>query len=260
MASSRQIAGNPRLIKRFLNTLSIRMAIARTQGVTVDEAVLAKMLLFERCGGDAAYAALVAEINDDSEGRPRSLRPLEEKALANEELDPLPDGWDAAFTQDWLAVPPALAGSDLRPVVHVSREHLPIITAADQLSSEAASLLAALVELTEPSVLLNARLTTLAKRERAMIMDHLLSRARQVQEWSRKEVAASLTLAKVDAEQGQRLAAFLREIPAAQLKAALVPTIQAEAWADGVFNEWNAAPDVPKPVKNAIANARKRLS
>ena len=49
--------GNPRLIKRFLNALSIRMTISNAQGVGVDEAVLAKLLLFERLGNPKAYAA-----------------------------------------------------------------------------------------------------------------------------------------------------------------------------------------------------------
>ncbi|MBH2019190.1 MAG: hypothetical protein I8H91_06440, partial [Burkholderiales bacterium] len=50
MTSAIGISGNPRLIKRFLNALSIRMAMSRAQGVGVDEAELAKVLLFERCG------------------------------------------------------------------------------------------------------------------------------------------------------------------------------------------------------------------
>jgi predicted KAP-like P-loop ATPase len=50
MTTASGIAGNPRLIKRFLNALEIRMAISKAHGVGVDEAVLAKMLLFERVG------------------------------------------------------------------------------------------------------------------------------------------------------------------------------------------------------------------
>ena len=41
MTTSDRISGNPRLIKRFLNALSIRMTISAAQGVGVDEAVLA---------------------------------------------------------------------------------------------------------------------------------------------------------------------------------------------------------------------------
>jgi predicted KAP-like P-loop ATPase len=50
MTSAKEIAGNPRLIKRFLNALSLRLSLAKEQGVSVDEAVLTKLLLFERCG------------------------------------------------------------------------------------------------------------------------------------------------------------------------------------------------------------------
>src|SRR5690606_21140031 len=49
MTTALQINGNPRLIKRFLNTLWIRLAVAKSQGVAVDESTLAKVLLFERC-------------------------------------------------------------------------------------------------------------------------------------------------------------------------------------------------------------------
>jgi len=41
-------------MKRFLNTLSIRLSTARAQDVTVDEAALAKILVFERCGNETA--------------------------------------------------------------------------------------------------------------------------------------------------------------------------------------------------------------
>ena len=69
MTTASQIGGNPRLIKRFLNALSIRMAISNAQGVGVDEAVLAKMLLFERCAVPKAYDALTKAVNNDDEGK-----------------------------------------------------------------------------------------------------------------------------------------------------------------------------------------------
>jgi predicted KAP-like P-loop ATPase len=56
MTTASGIVGNPRLIKRFLNALSFRMAISNVQGVGVDEAVLAKLLLFERLGNPTAFA------------------------------------------------------------------------------------------------------------------------------------------------------------------------------------------------------------
>ena len=81
MVSASQIAGNPRLVKRFLNALSIRMAISRAHDVGVDEAVLAKMLLFERCGNPKAYDALTAAVNNDPDGRPMFLAEWEQGLL-----------------------------------------------------------------------------------------------------------------------------------------------------------------------------------
>ena len=87
MVSASQIAGNPRLVKRFLNALSIRMAISSAHDVGVDEAVLAKMLLFERCGNQKAYGSLTAAVNNDPDGKPVFLAEWEQKATAGEELE-----------------------------------------------------------------------------------------------------------------------------------------------------------------------------
>jgi predicted KAP-like P-loop ATPase len=73
MITSSEIAGNPSLIRRFLNALSIRMAISNAHGVGVDEAVLAKMLLFERYAPPSAFLELTREVNNDDEGKPRLL-------------------------------------------------------------------------------------------------------------------------------------------------------------------------------------------
>lgn len=254
MASSPQIAGNPRLIKRFLNTLAIRTAIARAQSVTIDETALAKMLLFERCGGDAAYAALVAAINDDAEGKPRSLAPLEEQVSAGLPIETWPKGWDGEFAENWLALEPQFADLDLRPVVHVSREHLPLLTAADRLSSEAASIFEAIVQLTQSTTMFNDRIAALGKHQIGLLMDRLLAHARQVQEWkgTTKELAWCLTVTHVDADQGRRFAALLENVPVGQLRAGLILAVAREPWAPALFEKWLANPDLLTPVKRAI--------
>jgi len=146
MATATKIAGNPRLIKRFLNTVSIRMSIAKLQGVTVDEEVLAKLLLFERCADESAYRELVKAVNEDDEGKARFIKKLEEAVAAGEECDDPPTGWKSDFVRDWLALDPSFTDLDLRPAMYVSREHLPLITPADQMSPEAVALLAAVLD------------------------------------------------------------------------------------------------------------------
>lgn len=257
MTTANQIAGNPRLIKRFLNALSIRMAISNAHGVGVDEAVLAKMLLFERCTPTAAYEALTAAVNNDDEGKPRFLTAWEEKALAGEELE-LKEPWDHPFIREWLTVPPRLADIDLRGVLYVSREHAPLITPEDRLSSEAAELLGAILEQPEMAAALQERLARVPRPEMTVIMDRVLERARQIQEWGTPPILeAALAVTGADPAQGPRLAAFLRERPAAQIKPGIVPKIGDQPWAKDVFDAWYAS-DVAPPVKGAITQERKR--
>jgi predicted KAP-like P-loop ATPase len=87
MTTASGISGNPHLVKRFLNALAIRMTISKAQGVGVDEAVLAKLLLFERLGNPKAYAELIAAVSANDSGKPTFLADWEEKANAGAELD-----------------------------------------------------------------------------------------------------------------------------------------------------------------------------
>ena len=145
MTSATGVVGNPRLIKRFLNALSIRMAIARSQGVGVDEAVLAKLLILERYGGPKAFPELTRRVGANATGKPGFLAEWETEALAG--ADPSVDEhFDSPFFKEWLALPPALADTDLRGALYVSREHLPPIAPEGRLSPEASELLMALVQ------------------------------------------------------------------------------------------------------------------
>ena len=251
MTTASGIVGNPRLIKRFLNALSIRMAISRAQGVGVDEAVLAKLLLFERLGNSKAYAELITAVSASDSGKPAFLGEWEEKSNAGKELA-LQAPWDDSFVREWLTLPPALADRDLRGALYVSREHAPLITPEDRLSSEAAELLMALLQHPEMAGNLKDRLARVPRAESTIIMDRLLERALQEQEWGVPPILeACLAVTTADPPQGPRLAAFLRDRPAAQIQPNIVPKIGDQPWAAGVFEKWNQA-DVGKPVKAAI--------
>ena len=258
MTTTSQIGGNPRLIKRFLNALSIRMTISRAHGVGVDETVLTKMLLFERCAAPAAYDALAKHINNDTEGKPRFLFAWEESALAGDDLN-LGEPWDDPFIHEWLAVLPRLADIDLRGVLYVSREHAPLITAEDRLSSEGAEILAAILEYPEVAAQLHDRLVGLLRPEATILMDRILERARQEQEWGAPPILdAGLAVVAADPVQGSRLAAFLRERPLSQIKPSIVPKIGDQPWAVDVFKTWYESSVAP-PVKAAITRERKNI-
>lgn len=256
MTTAKDISGNPRLIKRFLNALSIRMAMSRAQGVGVDESELAKVLLFERCGNPKAYAELIKSVMEADDGKPNVIAQWEQDATAGKELN-VKAPWDDPFISEWLRLPPLLGNSDLRGALYVSREHAPLITPEDRLSAEAAELLEGLLEHPEMAAGIKDRLIALARSETSVIMDRLLGRARQEQEWGTPAILdACMVVAVADPPQGQRLAGFLQERPALQIKASIVPKIADEVWARGVFATWDGDDDISKPVKNAI-KARK---
>lgn len=257
MVGASGIAGNPRLIKRFLNALSIRMTISKAQGVGVDEAVLAKLMLFERLGESKAFADLVSKVNSSDSGKPTFLREWEKAASAGASLT-LDEPWKGAFVEEWLRLPPSLADLDLRGALYVSREHSPLISPEDRLSSDAAELLGALLAQPGMAASLKGRLSGLSRVEAAVLMDRVLEKARQEQEWGVPDIfEAAMALAEIDPSSQARLAAFLRERPAAQIRANIIPRIADFPWAQAVLDAWETA-ETSKPVKGAIkSHARK---
>lgn len=251
MTSASGIHGNPRLIKRFLNALAIRMSISRAHGVGVDEAALVKLMLFERSGNPKAFEELMKAVAADKHGKPEMLAGWEADVKQGKDFT-LNQPWDHPFVKEWLALPPALADKDLRGAIYVSREHAPIITDEDRLSSNAAELLTALLDSPDMAPQLKGALGQLAPVEISVIMDRLLDKAGNEQEWGVPPVLdAMLVIAGIDRLQGPRLAAFLKERPPAQIQAGIVPKLKDESWAKSVFDYWQSL-DVSTPVKAAI--------
>ena len=152
--------GNPRQIKRFLNSLFIRRSIAKARGFSVNETILAKLMLAERFQQDFyEYLADVAMRAGD--GRVITVGELEGMVRGNGSSGVATDNnganakntptrvdedlmkWaDREWMQRWLTLPPALGGVDLRPYVFVARDKR--ILAAPGASGDLDSLIKAL--------------------------------------------------------------------------------------------------------------------
>lgn len=257
MTTSSQIAGNPRLIKRFLNALSVRMAISKAHGVGVDEAALAKVLLFERCGAPAAYAHLTKAVTADTDGKPQFLKEWEHAAVAGQDLA-LETPWDDPFVREWLTIEPAISDMDLRGILYVGRETAPLILPEDRLSSEAAEILTALLEHPDMAANMRDRLAKLNRPEVSILMDRVLARAIQEQSWGTPPILdAALALSGADPTQGSRLAGFLRERPFGQITPSLIPKISDQPWAKDLFAHWRGTA-VEAAVKRAMTSEGKR--
>lgn len=258
MAGATRIQGNPRLIKRFLNMLAIRMTIARSHGVTVDEAIVTKMLLLERCAPPKAFNDIASEVMKSVDGCAKVLH-SQEAAIKAGNVGELAVPWSEPFLTEWLALPPMLAGVDLRGVLYVSREHVPLISPEDRLSPDAVAVMTALLEnpAMAATVSMKPKVAQLSAPERATIMQTILLRARQEQTWGAPNIlTACLAIADADSAQAEILAAFLIDIPSTQLQPSIVPKISGRAWTNTVYNHWKNADGVAKPVKTAISQAQ----
>lgn len=287
MTTASGIAGNPRLIKRFLNALSVRMAVAKAQGVTVDEAALAKLLLFERLAPTDLYVELATDITNSVDGRPHMLADWEpvEGESADSILETPPDGseradgstvptneatvqppkadiperWSTDFTQEWLALPPRLSVIDMRGALYVSREYLPIVTADDGLSSTAAELLKALIEHPSEAAAIKGSLAAVHVSEQAKMFSRLLDLARKEETWGVPDILEALIVfAQVAPTLGTSLSGFLGERPPSQIQPDVVPRIIDEPWANGLFDAWTNNSAISEVVRGAIKRAGSR--
>ena len=246
------INGNPRLIKRFLNALEIRMSIAKAHGVGVSEEIVAKILLLERLGSDDALSELASAVNSSDDGVFAPFAVWEECALNGAPLE-LTAAWNNEFTKSWLTIKPGLAGLDLRGAMYVSRDRLPSITSESRLSDKAADLLAALLENPATGESHRKKLEAVSTVELGIIMSRVLEKSSAIQTWGAPPILkVAKLIAEVSPAEGDRLANFLRERPLNQIQAALITSIRSFAWAKPLFDFWVASDDVDSTVKENI--------
>ena len=130
------LKGNPRQIKRYLNTLDMRRRTAIRRNITVDEAVLAKLVVLEYVRDDR-YRELHAWQQKGgglAEGITRLEAALDKPDSVSSDAEI--GAWAAdSWTLDWLAAGPRLAGIGLAPYFFLSRarvaddgtsSHLPV--------------------------------------------------------------------------------------------------------------------------------------
>lgn len=251
MATSDHIAGNPRLIKRFLNNLIIRESVAKAQGMSVSFEELVKLQLFERCAPAAAFEYLAKQVGDSEDGKPKFLQELEEKVAKAEELTFPHESWKALFISDWLKLSPPLSEIDLRPLLYLSRDKAISLASFDELSPEGRELLSALCEakgLLQPLI---ANIRQIGVIESEKILTRMKRRARN-QQWESAVIVQALHLPKAFPELANSFIAMLDEIPAGKRPAPLIPQLRNEPWATELLARWEKDESSPVPVKRAI--------
>ena len=251
LVSASDIAGNPRLIKRFLNNLMIRLTIAKAMEMPLAIDHLVKVQLLERCASAAAFEFFVKAVASNPAGAAEFLNELESAALKGGTFVPPHPSWAMPFYEQWVRLSPRLAGVDLRPVLHLSRDRSLGLASYDELSEEAKRVLEATLDATETSKLLISALSALNHADVSRILAVAIRKGRENQ-WDSQDVLRCLNCTEAHPELGEQLAQALQEIPADKRPAAILPKLKGEPWALSMLMQWRDDPDSDAKTKTYL--------
>ena len=218
LASSKNVEGNPRIVKRMLNVISMRNMVASARQMPIDLKLIAKMALFERCCDSKAVSTLYNEINATADGKPEIFKKLESSKEDFEQFEKLlPSEWDKYkwFIFDWISLEPALSNRDLRPLVYLSKETVPLRVISKGLSEPASQAFNLLLRTNKVSsrAALQA-ISIIPDGEEMKVMGLILDELRKSSNWADKPngYAGAFLLAKEREETRPQFKAFFSEV------------------------------------------------
>ena len=185
LANSPNIQGNPRIVKRILNTIKMRTKIANKRQMPLDEAIITKLVIFERCVDYDVITKFYRLVNE-REGKPELLKELEDNNEQN--LSTLSENKPIqAFIKEWAKLEPKLSNVDLRAAIYLSRETIPLNTYTAQLSQKAQDALNILLTTTSRTGSQGTQdaIQQLTMDEQISVMDALVEQLRKVDNWDK---------------------------------------------------------------------------
>ena len=185
LANSPNIHGNPRIVKRILNTIKMRAKIANKRQIPLEEAIITKLVIFERCVDSDVVINFYQRINEE-EGKPELLKELENNNEQN--LSKLSENKPIqTFIKEWAKLEPKLSNVDLRAAIYLSRETIPLNTYTAQLSQKAQDALNILLTTTSRTGSQGTKdaIQQLTMDEQISVMDALVEQLRKVDNWDK---------------------------------------------------------------------------
>ena len=209
LAGAPNIGGNPRIVKRLLNAVTLRQTLASARKMNVDLATLAKLAVFERSTDGEAALRLYRTVMDDADAEAQ----LAPDSSLKGERPPLPAEWKAheAFVALWREMEPAFDNpAALRPAVFLSRDVMaPAIarTGASKAASEAIEALLKVNTVNSPAG--KQIVENLGAADLKAVMEALISHLRSV-DWSKPTgVHGAVIVAQGSADAATAFRAFL---------------------------------------------------
>lgn len=267
---ARKHAGNPRQIKRFMNTLMLRQRAAERRKMSLDIAILAKLMVLETVDAKA-YRDLFAW-QADANGQPLEIVQAETYVASGVPPDAMSDearAWaDRGDVKAWLGLEPPLSKVDMGDYFFFSRDRFSPALPAARLSPELQVLLVNLQSESEKAR--NEAIETaiaLPPEDLSAMYPVLLTIGRN--DPGELAMDAAITIASRAAGLTDQLAASLEQIPATSVPLKIVPNLYirfkpmpaplntlVDRWAEGSGPLAKVVDDARKP--KPVARARDR--
>lgn len=218
LAENKYIEGNPRIVKRMLNVISMRQMIASARKMPIDIGLITKMALLERCCNSKSISFLYNTINSSSDGKPKILEELEELINDKDKFkNKLPKDWEDhyEFLFSWFSLEPKLTSINLRPLVYLSKETVPLRTISKGLSSDGESALNILLKVSNSASQAAVKaMGNIPVGEELQVMNLLLDELNKHTNWESKPngFMGALLLAKEFEETQPQFISFMNTV------------------------------------------------
>lgn len=256
---SSAVSANPRLMKRFLNTVYLRDALSKPQGIELDIAALAKWHLLERCDEKLAED-IAGRVLSENDGRVDTLRIAEEEVKSGSK--PSAPFEDTPFVRQWLQLPPLLGEVDLRPILHLSRDSGTRDFGEDNLTPQARELRDALQQLTraaDPS--LKRLMQEVGSNQTGLALERAWQLTSHSRTWkSAGDVRMLIECCKTFPDLKDKSLSLLSQAPVKNIGAGLIPMLGKQQWAIEMLKDWHSEDSLMKSTRNAIEQELKGYS
>lgn len=221
---SKSLNGNPRHCKRFLNSLSMRLKMAKFKGVELDKKALAKIMLIEYF--KEGVFKQIGEMQANEKGKPKELSLVENSEWSN--VEKLKIWKDDFWFLNWLKIEPKLSNIDLQPYYYFTRESLRNFEfkSISNISTEAHSIIKGLLSGSDIKINEAIRKSkNVNDFESLEILKNLIQNIESSTIIDKKLFSAFIEWGNTRIELHSEVMAFLNRVPPKNIKISFVPLI-----------------------------------